>query len=49
MDPETFTDAAFAEREHEGRIEASRFLGAPEWLLRMLLAQGSAGDEASGN
>jgi len=35
--PEVFTNQAFAEREDRGGVEALRYLGVPEWLIRAIL------------
>jgi hypothetical protein len=33
--PEYFSNASFHQRDNEGRIEALRYLGVPEWLIQV--------------
>lgn len=35
--PDYFSDASFRERDTQGEIEALRYVGAPDWLVRVLL------------
>jgi hypothetical protein len=35
--PEYFSNVSFRQNDTEGRIEALRYLGAPEWLIRGLM------------
>jgi len=39
--PDHWTDAAFSEFQDKGNIEALRYLGTPDWLIRVVLAMRS--------
>jgi hypothetical protein len=36
-DHDYFSDASFQQRDYEGQVEALRYLGTPDWLVRFLL------------